>query len=1258
MLRRLLHWLNRYWNRPFGSKQTRSLKGARRHKVVRPLPELTNADLELLFAQLLEGVHEERGQQWVLSYLQRIENRIPVERWTDWLQRFGERLLTSPTPNHQLATRMVQLGELDVGRIGDLAYDIGTRLLMQNLPTENLALLEYEDDETQAGIKTIPEDGLPTSPGQELIRNLGEQLWEYDEQDDLETVTHEETLSTSPGQELIRNLGEQLWEYDEHDAETVTPAPQNASFEEILPDSSEQVRWEYEGEDAQTTAPAGFLVPAQEDSITNLGELKWGYEEENTQTTTSASIVTPTEVTWNSSLVNLGPDVAHALDKLWVRLDQSTNLVQQLASNLAIQAGNSPNIIEQQTYLSNTVAPDQAWFYQGLQQAKAGDLLGAIASYDKAIELQPNYHEYWFNRGLTLFHLERFTEAIAAYETAIEIKPDFYKAWHKHGGTLGELGNFEEALASFDKAIEIKPDYPEAWSSKGLALLKLGWLKEAIASYDQALNLQPEDQENWYYRGIALAVNEQYTEAIASYDRALEIQPEFHEVWIDRGVVLFNLGQWSEAIASWDKALSDQPDFYLAWYNRGVALDNLGRREEAIASYRQAIAIKPDFHLAWYNQAIALFHLKQYTEAIACYDSALQIKQDYWEAWIGRGTAAGNLVNSEALLSRSTALQQGGYEGKFASYEEGLKHLRPDTHPEGWGRLHLAIGNTYYDRGKKNPKPRDDWRKAVAEYHQALLTLTSEHFAPLHLEVLQSLSKVLVGLGQTTQVPELQQRGTDLLQQLLTEPTRTEESKKQLALKFSGFGQLAVDLAVESGDLVEAWEMAEQGKNACLNWLLFGWSDEIYSPNYGAIQQLLNPTTAIVYWHISPAALQTFILKDGAPSPILLFTPIQDVGTISSGEAAVRLNELPLPEAVRRLVEFEDWLEDWHQQYQEYYTTDQDKERKSRHSWRVDMEQKLLHLKNILNISTITQELEGITELILILHRDLYRLPIHALFNLSSSSHQELPNVESNFTITYLPSAQVGLSIKTADIRQWQNQLLLSIEYPNSAGYPTLKFAKLESEIVSQMFNNTQRFQGTQATKNIVENALSENYNIFHFTGHVTNNFSEPKKSELALAGEEKLTLEQISQINLASFNLVTLSACENVSTSSHNISTEYVGLVSGFLSGGVPHIVSTLWTVESSASALVMIEFYRRLQPNKSAAIALAEATAWLKELTAGELTKWYEDLLNNLQPEELRIRAYLATQLYRTSKMVSDKKLYNHPYFWTGFMIAGKPN
>lgn len=1247
--------------------------------MVDSLPELTNADLELMFTQLLEGVHQGREKPWALKYLQRMENRITNDRWLDWLLIFGEKLLNSPAPNHQLATRMVQLGELGIGKIGELAYDIGMRLLTRNLATQ------YEQNQAPEEIEveiTKPEETAFNTPGQELIRSLGEQLWDYEEED-VEIVPLPKKFAAVE-EAWTGNLEEVLSGYEEETAD-ITAAPATL----LIPSEDDAIAHLFDllrepeqepaeddidtiqpilftplaaEEESETAAPENsFILPAedQDEEISYLFDLlKEPEADEDLLTTPSENSLAP--VAEDKSLAKLEPNVAGTLDELLVRLDQSTNLVQELATELAIYKS-SPNLITDQK-----TDRAQSLFYHGLQLAKTGDLLGAIAAYDQAIELKPNSDEYWFNRGLTLFHLERLSEAIAAYDQAIEIKPDFYKAWYNRGGTLGELGQFDGAIASFERAIEIKSDSPEPWSSRGLALLKLGLVWEAISSYDQALVLQPQDQENWYYRGIALAVGEQYEDAIASYDKALEIQPDFYEVWIDRGVVLFNLGQWSEAIASWDHALSIQGDFYLAWYNRGVALDNLGRREEAIDSYGKAIAIKPDFHVAWYNQAVALFYLGKFAEAIASYDSALQIKPDYWEAWIGRGTAAGNLVNPQALSSLFTsitsinpALTQSGYGGKLASYEEGLKYIRPDTHPEGWGRLHLAIGNTYCDRGKKHHTSCNEWYKAVAEYNQALLTLTREDFPQLHLEVLQSLIKIHVGLGQTSQAQELQHYGIDLLQQLLNESTRADDSKKQLALKFAGFGQLAVDLAVENGDLVEAWEIAEQGKNACLTWLLFGWHEEIYSPQYSSIQQLLNPTTAIIYWHISPTALHTFILKDGTPSPILLFTPIQDVGAIHLGVAPMLPQaELPLPEAVRRLIAFENWLEDWNEQYQEYRTPAQDQQQKTNHPWRVEMEQKLLQLKDILNISTIKQELEGITQLVLIPHRDLHRLPLHTLFQLSTYSDEGLPSEEPNFTITYLPSVQIGLTLKAEPAWHKQHQLLLNIEYPQSKDYPSLKFAKLQSEIVNRMFTNSHSIQGTQANKNIVENALLDDYNILHFMGHVINNYSDPKKSELVLAGEDKLTLEEICQQNLISYDLATLSACETASTNNHNINSECVGIVSGLMSTGVSQVVSTLWTVESFANALVIIEFYRRLQPDKSAATALGEATAWLKDLTAFELTKWYEDLLNNLHPEELRIRAYVATQLYRSSKIAPYQKPYSHPYYWAGFTIASKAN
>ncbi|MBD2498663.1 tetratricopeptide repeat protein [Nostoc sp. FACHB-280] len=199
----------------------------------------------------------------------------------------------------------------------------------------------------------------------------------------------------------------------------------------------------------------------------------------------------------------------------------------------------------------------------------------AIASYDKALEIKPDYYAAWYNRGIALDNSERNEEAITSYDKALEIKPDDNPTWHNRGNALRNLGRYEEAIASYDKALEIKPDDHEAWNSRGYALDDLGRYEEAIASYDKALEFKPDYFAAWHNRGIALDNLGRNEEAIASYDKALEIKPDDHAGWNNRGNALRKSGHYEEAIASYDKALEIQPDDYEAWKNRRKALSKL-----------------------------------------------------------------------------------------------------------------------------------------------------------------------------------------------------------------------------------------------------------------------------------------------------------------------------------------------------------------------------------------------------------------------------------------------------------------------------------------------------------------------------------------------------------------------------------------------------------------------------------------------------------------------------------------------------------
>ena len=129
---------------------------------------------------------------------------------------------------------------------------------------------------------------------------------------------------------------------------------------------------------------------------------------------------------------------------------------------------------------------------QGQECYHSGDLEGAIAALEKALEIDPKLHIVWNSLGIALSDLGRYSEAIAAYEKALEIDPKDHSAWSGLGNALGYLGRNSEAIAAYEKALEIDPKYHYAWNGLGATLNDLGRNSEAIAAYEKALEIDPK----------------------------------------------------------------------------------------------------------------------------------------------------------------------------------------------------------------------------------------------------------------------------------------------------------------------------------------------------------------------------------------------------------------------------------------------------------------------------------------------------------------------------------------------------------------------------------------------------------------------------------------------------------------------------------------------------------------------------------------------------------------------------------------------
>jgi len=148
-------------------------------------------------------------------------------------------------------------------------------------------------------------------------------------------------------------------------------------------------------------------------------------------------------------------------------------------------------------------------------------------------------------RGNCLYELKRYEAALASYEGAIAIRPDFAEAHSNRGNVLQALGQFDAALASYEKAISMKPDFAEAHSNKANVLRQLDQYDAALASYDRALAIDPKFVPAHFNRGVVLNQLRRLPAALASYDAAIAIDPDFAEAHFNRAILWLLTGDFA-----------------------------------------------------------------------------------------------------------------------------------------------------------------------------------------------------------------------------------------------------------------------------------------------------------------------------------------------------------------------------------------------------------------------------------------------------------------------------------------------------------------------------------------------------------------------------------------------------------------------------------------------------------------------------------------------------------------------------------------
>lgn len=175
-----------------------------------------------------------------------------------------------------------------------------------------------------------------------------------------------------------------------------------------------------------------------------------------------------------------------------------------------------------------------------------------------------------------------------------------------------------------------------------------------------------------------------------------------------------------------------------------------------------------------------------------------------------------------------------------------------------------------------------------------------------------------------------------------------------------------------------------------------------------------------------------------------------------------------------------------------------------------------------------------------------------------------------------------------------------------------LPAARQEGEALASLFPDNLALYRDKATNEALTSGM-EGKTLLHLATHGEIDPEDPGRNYLLMAGGERLTSEAIFSLPLENVRMVTLSAC-NTALGQSEPTASVVSLAESFWVTGPSSVVATLWAVNDASTAMFMKTFYGALRDGASKAQAMQTAQKALRESDA-----------------------------------------YNHPYFWSPFVLLG---
>jgi Tfp pilus assembly protein PilF len=183
------------------------------------------------------------------------------------------------------------------------------------------------------------------------------------------------------------------------------------------------------------------------------------------------------------------------------------------------------------------------------------------------------YPDSWLahrNLGNVWMRAGRLPEAMAEFQKAIAIKPNYAEAHSDLATTLQKGGHVPEATGEFEATLQIDPRNLVALNNLGVICWQARKWSEAETYFKRAAQAAPDDVDVLYNLGLVFMQENRAQDAVEQYEQALRIDPHSVNTYNSLGDALIKLHRWPEAQAAFEEVLRLDPA-------NGDAMQKLGQ---------------------------------------------------------------------------------------------------------------------------------------------------------------------------------------------------------------------------------------------------------------------------------------------------------------------------------------------------------------------------------------------------------------------------------------------------------------------------------------------------------------------------------------------------------------------------------------------------------------------------------------------------------------------------------------------------------